>query len=43
MKVSTVKVVPTARRADAVRYVGCGINGQIVKRLLLSGTNGHNV
>jgi len=38
-----VKVVPTARRAVAVRCMGCGINGQIVKRLHLWGTNGHDV
>jgi len=38
-----VKVVSTAKRAVAVRCMGCGINGQIVKRLLLSGTNGHDV
>ena len=24
-----VKVVSTARRADAVRCIGCGINGQL--------------
>jgi len=42
-KVSWWKVVPTARRADAVRCMGCGINDQIVKRLFLSGTSDHNV
>jgi len=36
-----MKVVLTSKRAVAVRYMGCGINGHIVKRLLLSGTNGH--
>jgi len=36
MKVSMVKVVPTARRADAVQCMGYVINGEIVKRLLLS-------
>jgi len=43
INVSMLKVVPTARRAVAVRCIGCGINGQIVKRLLLPGTNGHDV
>jgi len=37
------KVVPTASRAVAVRYTGCVINGQVVKRLLLLRTHGHNV
>ena len=32
-----------ARETSAVRCVGCGINGQIVKRLLLSRTNHHDI
>jgi len=32
----------TAKHAVAVRCIGCGINGQL-QRLLLSGTNGHNI
>jgi len=43
--VSMVKVVSTARRAVAVRCIGCGSQSvwPIAKRLLLSGTNGHDV
>jgi len=43
INVSMVKVVSTARRSVTVRCIDCGINGQIIKRLLLSGTNGHEV
>jgi len=43
INVSMVKVVSTTRCTVAVRCIGCGINAQIVKRLLLLGTNGHDV
>ena len=35
--VSMMKVVSTARRADAVRCIGCGINGQLWRGVTLVG------